>query len=84
MVSQILSERPGQIFIVDNRPGAGGNIATEMVIRAPADGYTLLVVGPPAAINPHFTEISASTFSKIWPLSQECSACPVISGQDSS
>src|SRR5262245_10382972 len=46
-----LSERLGQPFIIDNRPGGGTNIGTEMVVRAPADGYTLLVVGPPAAIN---------------------------------
>jgi tripartite-type tricarboxylate transporter receptor subunit TctC len=38
-------------FIVENRPGAGGNLATEAVVRAPADGLTLLLVGPPAAIN---------------------------------
>jgi tripartite-type tricarboxylate transporter receptor subunit TctC len=38
----ILSERLGQSFIIENRPGAGGNIGTEAVIRAPADGYTLL------------------------------------------
>ncbi len=46
-----LSERLGKPFIVDNRPGGGTNIGTETVVRAPADGYTLLVVGPPAAIN---------------------------------
>ena len=51
IVGQILSERLGQNFVIDNRPGAAGNIAAEMVIRAPADGYTLLAVGPPAAIN---------------------------------
>jgi tripartite-type tricarboxylate transporter receptor subunit TctC len=38
----ILSERLGQSFIIENRPGAGGNIGTEAVIQAPADGYTLL------------------------------------------
>jgi len=51
LVGQGLSERLGQSFVVENRPGAGTNIATEAVIHAPADGYTLLFVGPPAAIN---------------------------------
>jgi tripartite-type tricarboxylate transporter receptor subunit TctC len=51
LVGQRLSERLGQSFIVENRAGAGTNIATEAVIDAPADGYTLLFVGPPAAIN---------------------------------
>jgi len=47
-VSKLLAERFKQSFVVDNRPGAGGNIGTEFVARAPADGYTLLVdsVGP--------------------------------------
>ena len=43
IVGQALSERLGQTFVVENRTGAGGNIATETVLRAPADGYTLLV-----------------------------------------
>jgi tripartite-type tricarboxylate transporter receptor subunit TctC len=51
LMSQWLSERLGQQFIVDNRPGAGGNIGTEAVVRAPADGYTLLLVTPANAIN---------------------------------
>jgi tripartite-type tricarboxylate transporter receptor subunit TctC len=46
-----LSERIGEPFVVENRTGAGGNIAAEAVVRAPADGYTLLLVGPPNAIN---------------------------------
>jgi tripartite-type tricarboxylate transporter receptor subunit TctC len=50
-MGQWLSERLGQSFIIENRPGAGGNIATEAVVRAPADGYVLLLVGPFAAIN---------------------------------
>jgi tripartite-type tricarboxylate transporter receptor subunit TctC len=51
LMGQWLSERVGQPFIVENRPGAGTNIGTEVVVRAPPDGYTLLVVGAPNAIN---------------------------------
>jgi tripartite-type tricarboxylate transporter receptor subunit TctC len=51
LLSQGLSKRLGQSFVVENRPGAGTNIATEAVINASADGYTLLFVGPPNAIN---------------------------------
>jgi tripartite-type tricarboxylate transporter receptor subunit TctC len=51
LMGQWLSERLGQQFLVENRPGAGTNIGTEMVVRAPADGYTLLLVSAPNAIN---------------------------------
>ena len=51
LIGQWLSQRLGQQFVVENRPGAGANIAMEMVVRAPPDGYTLLLVGLPAAIN---------------------------------
>jgi tripartite-type tricarboxylate transporter receptor subunit TctC len=51
LVGQLLSERLGQSFIIENRPGAGSNIATEAVVRAPSDGYTLLLVGPANAVN---------------------------------
>ena len=51
LVGQWLSERLGQQFAVENRPGAGTNIGTELVVRAPPDGYTLLLVGTTNAIN---------------------------------
>ena len=51
LISQYLSQRLGQQFIVENRPGAGTNIATEAVVRAPADGHTLLLGGAVNAIN---------------------------------
>ncbi|PYK13140.1 MAG: MFS transporter [Verrucomicrobia bacterium] len=51
IIGQRLSERLGQQFIIDNRPGAGGNIATEAVVRSPPDGYTLLAIGSNNLIN---------------------------------
>jgi tripartite-type tricarboxylate transporter receptor subunit TctC len=51
LIAQPLSDRLGQSFIIENRPGAGTNIATETVVRLPADGYTLLGVDSAAAVN---------------------------------
>jgi tripartite-type tricarboxylate transporter receptor subunit TctC len=51
VIAQWLSERLGQQIVVENRPGAGGNIGTESVVRAAPDGYTLLMVATSAAIN---------------------------------
>ena len=51
LIGQWLSERLGRPFIVENRPGANTNIATEAAVRAPPDGYTLLVVDSAAALN---------------------------------
>jgi tripartite-type tricarboxylate transporter receptor subunit TctC len=51
LMGQWLSEHLGQPFIIENRPGAGANIGTEVAARAPPDGYTLLVLGPANAIN---------------------------------
>src|SRR6516162_9985049 len=51
LMGQWLSERLGQQFVIENRPGAGGNIGTEAVVRASPDGYTLLIVGGWNAIN---------------------------------
>ena len=51
LMGQWLSERLSQPFVIENRPGAGSNIGTEAVVRAPADGYTLLLVSSSNAIN---------------------------------
>jgi tripartite-type tricarboxylate transporter receptor subunit TctC len=51
LVGQALSERMGQPFVIENRPGAGTNIGTEVVVRAPPDGHTLLLTVPANAIN---------------------------------
>ncbi len=59
LVGQKLGERLGQQFLIDNRAGAGGNIATDLVAKAPPDGYTLLLgfIGP-FAISPHLEKIT--------------------------
>jgi tripartite-type tricarboxylate transporter receptor subunit TctC len=51
LVSDALSERLGQAFVIENRPGAGSNVVTEYVVRSTPDGYTLLQITPPHAIN---------------------------------
>ena len=62
VMGQWLSERLGQPFIIENRPGASTNIATEAVVRAPANGYTLLSVSPSNAINATLYEKLNFTF----------------------
>src|SRR4029450_11434808 len=62
LIGQWLSERLGQQFIVENRPGAGSNIGTEFVVRAPPDGYTLLLVSASNAINATLYEKLAFNF----------------------
>ena len=51
LLGQWLSERLGQPFVIENRSGAGGTVGTEVVVRATPDGYTLLQVNTPNAIN---------------------------------
>jgi tripartite-type tricarboxylate transporter receptor subunit TctC len=56
LIGHWLSDRLGQPFIIENRPGANANIATEAVVRSPPDGYTLLLAGPSNAINASITD----------------------------
>jgi tripartite-type tricarboxylate transporter receptor subunit TctC len=69
VMGQWLSERLGQQFIIENRPGAGGNLGTEAVVRALPDGYTLVMVGQPNAINATlYDKLSFSFISDVAPV----------------
>jgi tripartite-type tricarboxylate transporter receptor subunit TctC len=63
LVGQALSQRLGQSVVIDNRPGGGGNLALQAVARAPADGYMLLMVASPHAINVTLYEKSTITLT---------------------
>jgi tripartite-type tricarboxylate transporter receptor subunit TctC len=64
IMSQWLTERTGQQFIVENKPGAATNIATEFVVNAPADGYTVLLIGVTGAINQTFYDNLSFNFGR--------------------
>src|SRR5713101_7846536 len=64
LMGQWLSERLGQPFIIENRPGATGNIGTEAVVKAPSDGYTLLLTTSVHAINTTLYENLNFNFSR--------------------
>ena len=64
LVGQALSQRLGQSVVIDNRPGGGGNLALQAVARAPADGYTLLMVATPHAVNVTLYEKSTVTVTR--------------------
>lgn len=65
LLGQSLSDRLGQQFVIENRPGASSNLATEAAIRASADGYTLLLAGAVNTINATLLENLISTSSEI-------------------
>ncbi len=64
LIGQSLSQRLGQSVVIDNRPGGGGNLALQAVARAPADGYTLLLVATPHAVNATLYEKSTFTVTR--------------------
>jgi tripartite-type tricarboxylate transporter receptor subunit TctC len=64
LVGQAMSQRLGQSVVIDNHPGAGGNLALQAVARAPADGYTLLQVATPHAVNVTLYEKSTLTVTR--------------------
>ena len=79
LIGQWLSERLGQSFIIDNRLGASTNIGTEAAVRAPADGYTLVLLGPPAAINATlFHKLSFNVLRDIAPVASIARAPNVL------
>ena len=61
LIAQFLGEKLGQSVIIESRPGGGTNIATETVINAPPDGYTLLLVAPANAISPLYERLNTTT-----------------------
>jgi tripartite-type tricarboxylate transporter receptor subunit TctC len=64
LIGQSMSQRLGQSVVIDNRPGAGGNLALQAVARAPADGYMLLLVATPHAVNVTLYEKSTVTITR--------------------
>jgi tripartite-type tricarboxylate transporter receptor subunit TctC len=64
IVAQWLSEKMGQQFVVENKPGAGNNIGTEAVVNAPPDGYTMLLVNPANGINASLYKKLSFTFTR--------------------
>ncbi|MBX3664804.1 MAG: tripartite tricarboxylate transporter substrate binding protein [Burkholderiales bacterium] len=77
LIGQRFADGLGRPVIVDNRPGAGGNIGNETVARAMADGYTLLMANPPLVINPSLTKVNYSPLDDYTPLSLIASV-PVV------
>lgn len=72
IVAQQLTEKLKQPFVIDNKPGAGGNLGTEMVVRAPADGYTLIVnsVGPMAVNSTLYGKLPYNPMTDLVPIVQ--------------
>jgi tripartite-type tricarboxylate transporter receptor subunit TctC len=70
LMAQKLSERMGQQVVVENKPGAGGNLGAEYVVRSPADGYTILLVPASYTVNPSLYKITFDPIADIAPIIQ--------------
>ena len=68
LMAQKLGERLGSPFLVENRPGAGGNLGAETVVRAPADGYTLLLISASYTVNPSVYKLAFDPIADITPI----------------
>ena len=79
IVAAQLSERLGKQFIVENRPGAGGIIAGEMLANAPKDGHTLMIVSLAITVNPHFYKMPYDPLKAFAPIAILATAPTVLS-----
>jgi tripartite-type tricarboxylate transporter receptor subunit TctC len=70
LIAQRLGERMGQTFLVENKPGAGGNLGAEQVVRSPGDGYTLLLISASYTVNPSVYKLSFDAINDITPIVQ--------------
>ncbi len=70
LVAAKLTERMGAQFIVENRPGAGSNLGAELAVKAPADGYTLLLISASYTVNPSVYKLSFDPMNDITPIIQ--------------
>jgi tripartite-type tricarboxylate transporter receptor subunit TctC len=70
LMAQKLAERMGQQVVVENRPGAGGNLGAESVVRAPADGYTILLTPASYTVNPALYRLAFDPIADITPIIQ--------------
>ena len=70
LLSQRLTEKLGQPVIIDNKPGAGGNVGAELALRAPADGYTLLLAAASYTVNPAVYKVSFDSIRDMTPIAQ--------------
>lgn len=70
LLSKQLSEKLGQPVIVENRPGAGGNLGAEIAVKSPADGYTLMLTAASYTVNPYVYKVSFDSLKDITPIAQ--------------